>query len=64
MNVTCLRLEPSPPGRLPPLPAALREPKFEKSAATSEQWRARHAREVLRVTDYRDQTLILFKIDN
>jgi 4-amino-4-deoxy-L-arabinose transferase-like glycosyltransferase len=39
-------------------------PKFEKSAVSSEQWAPRHAREVLRVTDYRDQTLILFKIDS
>jgi hypothetical protein len=38
-------------------------PGDEQDALASEQWAPRRARLVLRVTDYRDQTIILFVID-
>jgi 4-amino-4-deoxy-L-arabinose transferase-like glycosyltransferase len=38
-------------------------PHNEQTARSSEQWAPRHARQVLRVKDYRDQTLILFAVD-
>ena len=38
-------------------------PHDEQTALRSEQWSPRHARQVLRVKDYRDQTLVLFVID-
>jgi hypothetical protein len=39
-------------------------PHNEQAARSSEQWAPRHARQVLRVKDDRDQTLILFAVDN
>jgi 4-amino-4-deoxy-L-arabinose transferase-like glycosyltransferase len=41
----------------------LGRPRHEQDALTSEQWAPRSARSVLRVTDYRNQTMILFGID-
>jgi 4-amino-4-deoxy-L-arabinose transferase-like glycosyltransferase len=38
-------------------------PDRERDAAGSEQWAPRHPRSVLRVKDYRDQTMILFVVD-
>jgi 4-amino-4-deoxy-L-arabinose transferase-like glycosyltransferase len=38
-------------------------PHNEQTALKSEQWAPRHARQVLRVKDYRDQTLVLFAVD-
>jgi 4-amino-4-deoxy-L-arabinose transferase-like glycosyltransferase len=38
-------------------------PGDEQNAATSQQWAPRRARSVLRVKDYRDQTIILFVVD-
>jgi 4-amino-4-deoxy-L-arabinose transferase-like glycosyltransferase len=38
-------------------------PDNEQTAAASQQWAPRRARSILRVTDYRNQTLILFVID-
>ena len=42
----------------------LTRPHDEDTAATSEQWLPRRARPVLRVKDYRKQTLVLFVIDS
>jgi hypothetical protein len=39
-------------------------PEFEESAARSDQWLPRRARPVLRVTDYRHVTVILFGVEN
>jgi 4-amino-4-deoxy-L-arabinose transferase-like glycosyltransferase len=38
-------------------------PEDEESASNSEQWRPRRARPVLRLTDYRHETLILFAVE-
>jgi 4-amino-4-deoxy-L-arabinose transferase-like glycosyltransferase len=38
-------------------------PNSEQDAVASEQWAPRRAHSVLRVTDYRDQTMILFVVD-
>jgi 4-amino-4-deoxy-L-arabinose transferase-like glycosyltransferase len=39
-------------------------PEMESAAAASEQWLPRRARPVLRVTDYRHQTVVLFRVDS
>jgi 4-amino-4-deoxy-L-arabinose transferase-like glycosyltransferase len=38
-------------------------PHDEQAALKSEQWAPRHARQILRVKDYRDQTLVLLAVD-
>ncbi len=39
-------------------------PGNEEGARTSEQWAPRHAHSILRVKDYRDQTIIVFVVEN
>ena len=39
-------------------------PEMEENAAASEQWLPKRAEQVLRVTDYRQQTVIVFRSDS
>ena len=54
--------------RLVDLPAETRyfvtRPEMEPDAEASRKWLPRRANPILRITDYRDQTVVVFRVDS